>query len=181
MSHVDPQKSIKLKELCRLLDVKERQASYVMERGFVPKGIEKTPDRGNHRYFRPHHAFWLGLLLKLKEHGIQTPLAATIATFSDEALRTLTQNLSWDWQFLPAQGKLDTEHEYYLDVGDMKHVRLATDANPSQKKRLWYTDWYPVQGPKRAKKKNIRPLVAVRIDLGKLALLLKGARWELST
>ena len=176
MPDVDPSKTIKLKELCRLLDVKERQASYVMERGFVPKGIHKSPDRGNHRCFHPEHAFWLGLVLKLKEHGIQTSLAATTADLSNLALRGITQNLGWDWKFLPTLGRFDTEHEYFLEVGDMKFVRLVTNACPSQTE-LYFTDWHCVPKSKKTPQ-NISPLVTIRFNLRKLASILSEADWE---
>ncbi len=176
MSDVDPKKTIKLKEICRLLDVKERQASYVMERGFVPKRIHESPDRGNHRCFHPGDAFWLGLVLKLKEHGIQMSLAAAIADLSNLALRGITQNLGLDWRFLPTLGRFDTEHEYFLEVGDMKFFRLATDAYPSQS-GLYFTDWNRVRGSKKSPR-DISPLVTIRFDLRKLASLLKDANWE---
>lgn len=176
MPDVDPKKTIKLGEFCRLLDVEERKASYVMERGFVPKGIHGSPERGNHRSFRPEQAFWLAIVLKFKELGISTPMAAEIADFSNLALRGITQNLGWDWGFLPSFGRFDSEHEYYLEVGDLKFLRLATTACPSQT-GLYYTDWHRSDG-KRTAVKDVSPLVTVRVDLRKLGLILRDAGWE---
>lgn len=176
MPDVDPKKTIKLGELCRLLDVKERQASYVMERGFLPQGIQDSPDRGNHRCFHLDQAFWLAIVLKLKELRFSTPQAAEIADLSDLALRGITQNLGWDWGFLPSHGKLDTDHEYFLEVGDRKYVRLATTARPSQRD-LFYTDWHRTDGRRKAAK-DVNPILTIRVDLRQLALLLRDADWE---
>jgi hypothetical protein len=162
--------TIQLSDFCKLFDVDDRQVRYILEEGFVPKGVEHSPSTGNRREFGPGHAFWLAIILKLKQTGIKTPLAADVADFANRELRVVTQNLSWDWQFLPATGRFDTEHQYFLDIGDLRCIRLVTDSYPS-KEGLYQFDWSPVkkgQGPIE----DFEPFVVLRVDLTKIAKVL---------
>jgi hypothetical protein len=164
MSNVTP---IKFGEFCKRVGADERAVRYVLERGFVPDGVKKTPATGNHRTFDPGQAFWLAMVLKLMDSGVKTPLAALMADYAEEALRGVTQNLSWDWRFLPAKGWFDTEHLYFVEVGDLKYVRLVTDACPS-KETLYEFDWHPVEG-RREPVENAEPFVTIRLDLTRIA------------
>ena len=168
---MDSSSSIKLGAFCDRVNVDEREVRYILERGFVPDGVRKSPATGNHRTFDPGQAFWLAMVLKLKQSGMKTPLAASVADYATEALRGITQNLGWDWRFMPAKGWFDTEHLYFVDVGDLQYVRLVTNACPSQE-RLYEFDWHPVQG-KREPVKNAEPYVIVRLDLTRIARLFR--------
>ncbi|MEX2142013.1 MAG: hypothetical protein WD894_22290 [Pirellulales bacterium] len=167
-------KTIQLGEICRRLDVRERDARYVLEQGHVPRGVDEAPASGNYRQFGPGPAFWLGMVLKLKAAGVQGPLAVEVADYADQALRGITQNLSWDWAFSPAQGKFDTEHRYFLDVGDRQFVRVVTDAGPSSGGRLEEFDWHPIE-KLRKPAESCRPWVVMRLDLTKIAEQLADA------
>lgn len=167
-------KTIQLGEICRRLDVRERQARYVLEQGHVPKGVNRSPDSGTYRQFSPGQAFWLAILLKLKEADISTSRAAKIADYAEGGVRTLTQNLGWDWQFLPSAGRFDTEHDYFLEVGDIQCIRIGTDANPSKAGVLEYSDWHRIGKP-GVPVKGFRPCVILRLDLARIAELLAGA------
>lgn len=140
----------------------------------MPGGIEQSPESGNHRHFGPGQAFWLAMVLKLKAIGIKAPLAATIATYAEKSLRGVTQNLSWDWQFLPMEGRFDTEQQYFVDVGDLKYIRFVTDANPSGGGRLEEFPWQSAERPNRSIE-NVRPCAIVRLDLTQIARLLADA------
>src|SRR3954452_17783240 len=125
-----PAAPIQLGELCRRLDVPYRHARYVLEEGILPEGVESEPERGHHRQLTPAQAFWLGIVLKLKQSAVKTPLAARIADFARLAVRSVSQNLAWDPRFSPFDGGLATEGRWYVDVGDLAYIRLATDTNP---------------------------------------------------
>ena len=71
-----PRRTIKLRDICTTLDVGDRDGRYVLERGFVPRGVSESPGSGEHREFSPYQAYWLGMVLKLKQSGLKTPLAA---------------------------------------------------------------------------------------------------------
>ena len=168
------QPTVQLGEICLRLEVRERDARYVLEQGHIPKGVDGAPDSGNYRQFGPGQAFWLGMVLKLKAIGIQTPLAAKIANDAEESLRTVTQNLGWDWRFRPLAGSFDTAHQYYVDVGDLKYIRIVTDANPSRAGRLQEFPWRAAEVPHQATK-NVHPCAVIRLDLTQIARLLAGA------
>jgi hypothetical protein len=160
--------TLQLGELCAELQLRERDVRYVLEQGFVPEGVEMTPSSGNHRQFGPAAAFWLCLVLKLKGIGIKTALAAQIATYADGALRTVTQNLGWDWQFLPSHGRFDTEHQYYVEVGDLTGIRLVTNASPSRGGQFETFDWHVIHRPRKPIS-NFQPCVIIRLDLTQIA------------
>lgn len=168
---MDAIETIQLREFCGLFQVKDREVRYILEEGYVPDGVRRAPSTGNRREFKPDQAFWLAIVLKLRHVGLRTPLAAKAADYATEGLRTVTQNLSWDWRFLPMKGWFDTEHQYYIDIGDLKFIRLLTDACPS-KEGLYEFDWHPVEG-KQKPVPNERPFVILRVDLVRIAEVLK--------
>ena len=71
--------TIQLKEFCRLFRVEDRQVRYILEAGHVPDGVRRAPSTGNRREFDPGQAFWLAIVVKLKQVGLKTPLAAEVA------------------------------------------------------------------------------------------------------
>jgi hypothetical protein len=87
---------IQLSEFCSLFDADDRQVRYIIEEGFVPNGVEHSPSAGNRREFGPGHAFWLAIVLKLKQTGLKTAPATDVADFANRGLRSVAQNLSWD-------------------------------------------------------------------------------------
>jgi hypothetical protein len=159
---------MRLGELCRRLQVPLRDGRYVLEQGIIPKGVEESPDRGNHRHLTAEQAFWLGLVLKLKGAGIKAPVARQVADFAEEALRAVTQNLNWEWTFHPFQGRLMTEQRWYIDVGDLRYIRIATDTNPSHE-GLYEFPWSILGKRKTA---EVNPIVILRVDVAGLARLL---------
>jgi hypothetical protein len=159
-----------LQDVCRLLDVGYRDARYLCEKNWLPRGVAREPGRGNHRQLTAAQAVRLGIILKLKACGMHAPMAAKIADFA-ERIRGLTRNLVWDWQFSPFDGALDTEHRWYIEVGDMRFVRFVTDANPS-KVGLHEMDWVDIATRKDAK--DATPIVCVRVDISALARLLNS-------
>ena len=171
--------TIQLGEICQRLDVGERAARYVLERGHVPRGVESAPESGHYRQFDAGQAFWLGMVLKLKQFGIVAPLSATIADYAQRSLRGVTQNLSWEWTFNPARGQFDTQHQYYVDVAGtgvsgLEFIRFATDANPSGGGRLKPSDWHRIDKPGHPAG-DVHPCVVLRLDLSLIARLLAGA------
>ena len=126
-----PISNVQLGEICLRLEVPGARCP-VRARAGVPKGVDGAPNSGNYRQFGPGQAFWLGMVLKLKAIGIQTPLAAKLANDAEESLRAVTHNLGWDWRLRPLAGWFDTEHQYYVEIGDLKPIRLVTGANASR-------------------------------------------------
>src|SRR5579862_6936237 len=162
--------TMQLGELCQRLGIPSRQARYVLEEKLLPRGVDPTPDRGNHRQLTPAQVFWLGIVLKLKESGIRTPLAAQIAEYARQAVRGISRGLNWDPRFLPFDGELVTEHQWFLELGDLKYIRLVTDCCPSQD-GLHEFDWTAVGQLKHIK--GVMPVVVVRVDLTRLAEMLR--------
>lgn len=160
--------TIRLGEICKRLRIPERDGRYVLEQGFVPKGIGKTPRSGNHRQFDSAQAFWLALVLKLKESGIPVPLAATMVDHGLQVLKVVTQNLNWDSRFLPSAGRFDTDRQYFLEIGDKKYVRLMTDANPSGGGQLEALPWRDANDARKVVG-NQNPYLVMRLDLTRVA------------
>jgi hypothetical protein len=165
--------TIKLRDICRALDVRERYARYVLERGFVPEGVSLSPGSGEHREFTPHQAFWLSMALKLKEFGLSARLAAQTADYADGAARTVAQTLGWDYQFLPRAGRFETDFNYCVEVGDARYIRMVTDACPSQE-RPYEFDWHEITNP-GVPVKGVRPCVVLRLDVSLIAARLGAA------
>lgn len=155
-------------ELCQRLKVPYRHVRYVLERGFLPDGVDPSPERGNHRVLHAEQAFWLGVLLKLKQAGMKTPMAAKVADFTMRGLRAVAQNLNLDRHFAPHLGKLQTEYQWYVDIGDLRYVRIATTAEPSR--RLHEYNWILLRTKEDAR--DATPIVILRLDVGRLAAML---------
>lgn len=167
-------------ELCKLLEIPARLLSYILEQGHLPQGVRREPRTGNPREFNPGQAFWLAIVVKLRQTGLTTPLAAQVADYAAQTLRSVTQNLNWDFRFRPDQAEFDTEHQYMVEVGDLEWVRLVTDASPSRKEDLEYFPWQPVTG-RRSAPAELRPFVTLRVDLSRIAAQLKTANaWSLA-
>jgi hypothetical protein len=162
--------TIQLRDFCGLLGIQDRQVRYFLERGFVPPGVEESPSTGNRREFGPGPAFWLAIAVLLRQNAIKASVAAEIAGLATEGVRMIAQNLSWDPGFLPLSGYFQTEHEYFLDVGDMAHVRILTDSNPSLD-GLYQFGWKQLHGRSQVSL-AIKPFVIVRLDLREIARLL---------
>lgn len=114
------------------------------------------------------------MTLKLKQHGIPSPLAAKISTYAEMSLRTVTQRLGWGWQFLPMRGDFDTDHQYHVEIADLQYIRFGSDARPGRAGRFEYFDWHRIDKP-GVPVKDLRPCVVIRLDLSLVAGLLAGA------
>ena len=162
---------MKLGDFCDRLGVPYRDARYVLERGVLPDGVSADPGRGEHRDLDPAQAFWLGIVLKLKASGVKVPIAARVADFARDGVRGVAGNLNWEYGFNPFLGRLDTANRWYVDIGDLTSVRIATTANPSYD-GLYEFPW-SVIGSRRADP-HAAPVVVIRLDLARLAALLRG-------
>lgn len=161
---------MQLGELCDRLEIPYRHARYILERGILPGGVDRNPDRGNHRQLTSAQAFWLGIALKLKESGVKAPLAGQIADYAEEAVRTVTRGLNWEWTFQPFEGKLETHQQWFVEVGDLRYIRIVTDTNPSHR-GLYEFKWSEIG---RRKNAEVTPVVILRLDLAQMARLLRG-------
>src|SRR4051812_7541976 len=166
-----PTPPIPLGELSRRLDPPYRHARYVLEEGLLPEGVQPDPERGHHRQLTPAQAFWLGIVLKLKQSAVKAPLAAQIADFAKEAVRAVTQNLNWERTFSPFDGELETKHRWFVDLGDLTFIRLVTDAHPGRD-GLHELPWRHVA--RRAAAPAAEPAVLIRVDIARIARLLRG-------
>jgi hypothetical protein len=160
---------VQVAELCRRLGVPYRHVRYVLEEGVLPRGVAENPGRGEHRDLDPGQAFWLGIVLKLKQSGVTTTLAAKIADYTKLAVRGITQNMNWEWPFNPFQGQLKTENEWYVDIGDLTYIRLVTGAMMTNN-RPYVFPWAEFGKHKPAE--GVAPVVIIRVDLSCLARLL---------
>lgn len=163
---VEKEKQLQIAELARRLDVPYRHVRYVLEQGILPKGVSENPGRGEHRVLSSQQAFWLAMVLVLKENGINAPLAGEIARHAQRAIPGAAANASWDPFFNPWQGRFDTQHEWYFDIGDLRYMRLATTAYPSSEglhEAMWSTI---ARSPRPAR--EAKPLVVIRVDIAQL-------------
>lgn len=167
-----PEAGLKLKEICQRLDVDYDDARYLLAKGALPDGIAADPGKGNHRVFEARQAFMLAIVLKLRAVGVSTAVAKDIAEWSPH-VQGLAVNLGWDWNFAPFAGKLHSEQEWYLDVGDMNYARIVTNAHPS-KDGYEITPW--VDMTNRRKDKNARPAIIFRVDMVRIAELLDSPK-----
>lgn len=157
---------MKLGELCDRLKVPYRHARYLLEQGILPTGVAESPGRGEHRDLKPAQAFWLGIVMMLKQNGLNATIAGRIADFAREGVRGITQNLNWEYPFEPFLGKFETENLWFVDIGDLEYVRMATTANPSFE-GLYEFPWSLIG--KRQTANDASPIVIIRLDLSRLA------------
>jgi len=162
---------MRVAELTERLHVPYRHVRYVLEQGILPQGVAETPGRGEHRDLSPAQAFWLAIVLALKENGIKTPLAGRIADYCEQTVRGVADRLNWEHTFDPFRGRFDTVFEWFIEIGDLKLVRIATTSNPSHD-GLYVFPWFPI-GKKRAVP-DAAPLVVIRLDLARLGQLLQA-------
>ncbi|MCE9560841.1 MAG: helix-turn-helix domain-containing protein [Planctomycetes bacterium] len=156
-------------ELAKQLQVPYRDVRYVLEQGVLPAGVEQNPGRGEHRDLDPSQSFWLAIVLMLKRNGVRVPDAQRVADFAREGVRGVTQNLNWEYPFNPFAGQFETENQWYVDIGDMKYIRLVTTANPSVE-GLYAFPW-SVIGTRKAANDAV-PVVTLRLDLTGLARMM---------
>jgi len=164
--------SMKVGEFCGRVGVEYRHVRYALEQGILPAGVATAPGRGGHRDLDPAQAFWLAIVLKLKASGVKTPLAGQIADFAREGVRGIAGNLSWDHRFSPFLGRFETDHQWFVDIGDLAYVRMATTAEPSYGGRLREFPWSEI-GQRKADD-TAAPVVIIRLDLTRLAAMLRG-------
>lgn len=158
-------------ELCQRLDVPYRHARYILEERILPPGVDINPGRGEHRQLDAAQAFWLGIVLKLKESGVKAALAGDIATFARNGIRGIAQRLSWDHDFEPFLGWFKTSAQWFVDIGDLRFVRIATSANPSRGGKLEEFPWSRIGAKETV---EVAPVVIIRLDLTRLAQMLSG-------
>ena len=141
---------------------------YVLEEGHIPKGIPTNPAQRNAPPVRARPSILVGDAAQLKLTGLRTSLAAEIADFALVELRRINVDRDWETTLDLHEGVFRTEHQYYLDVGDYKQVRLATNANPTSGGRLEELPGGAIHAPRKSCGPRF-PLVCVRVDLTKLA------------
>jgi hypothetical protein len=159
-------------ELSARLDVSYRHLRYILEQGILPKGVDADPGRGEHRDLKPEQAFWMGIVIFLKQNGIRTPLAGKIADYSIEVLRTTGSAFGWDYRVNPYWGRFETDNQWYVDVGDLTYVRVATTANPRNEGVLEEGKWTIIGTQKCVP--DAKPIVIIRLDLTRLTHMLHG-------
>jgi hypothetical protein len=164
------QQTLQLGELCRRLGVPARRARYVLEQKILPDGVDPDPDRGNHRQLTLGQAYWLGIVLKLKEAGMSAPRAACAANAMEGAFTALGGKLMQDPHFNPFYGLLNTTCHWFVEIGDSKYVRLSFMSDPPTERPLM--SWVLVDENKIDL--FARPVVRIRVYLSGLAALLGG-------
>src|SRR3954467_11549557 len=163
-------KTIKLRHFCDLFGFEQREVRFVLEQGFVPAGVERSPSTGNRREFAPASAFWLAIVVLLRRNGLKTSVAAHISDAATDGVRFITQNLSWDHTFLPLKGWFETDYEYTLEIGDRQYMRMVTTSCPSQEGRPYEFDWATIG--RRNPIKAVKPMVILRLDLTEISRVL---------
>lgn len=172
---------LQIGQLCARLGVPVRQARYLLEQGFVPKGVDPDPDRGNHRQLDPAQAFWLAVVLKLKQAGLGAPLAARIADLAEASFRPVAAELARNPTYHPARFVSPGDARWAVEVGDLAYARTSYQTNttislPLDPRNLTRNPWTDVNtGEPRP---DAHPIVVIRIDLTELAERLRPAVWD---
>ncbi len=159
-------------ELAERLDLPLRSIRYALERRHAKKWVEDTPGSGYHRDLSGGQAFALGLLTKIKAVGFRAPQAEHVVAFVEEGLRAVARSLGWDPGFAPFRGELETSHRWYVEVGDGRAFRLATNADPSGGGKMTEFPWVRL-GKRRVELPEFEPCVSIKIDLTRLASLVR--------
>lgn len=162
---------LQIGEVCRRLDVPYQHAKYILERGYLPVGAEAEPGHGHHRKLTIGQATWLAIILKLKVSGVRVPQAALVADFAREAVRAVGQQMSLDANFIPFEGRLGTDRQWFIDFGDMKYIRLVTYAFATKEKVSKLGGWSTLKEPFRMDA-LAAPSVVFRVDLTRITQML---------
>ena len=152
---------VQLGEFCARLHLADREARYVLERGFVPAGVAKSPCTGNRRQFDPLQLLWLAIVVKLRQCGIKTSQAAEIAHFGINALKAERD-----------RGQIKADQKCYLDVADQQYGRLRTVAARSDR-GAQPVPWCAIRGDRKVPV-DFQPIVVLQIDLSEIARLLRA-------
>jgi hypothetical protein len=161
---------VQLGDICRYFGFRERDASYVLEQGFVPAGVDRKPVSGNHRQFGPGQAFWLVMVLKLKAVGIKPSVAAKIADHIAELWRPATQNTNWQDAFEPSV-KSEDQSRYSVEVGDLTLIRFVREATPGGDRE--FVPWMTL-GHGRFAVQDAEPFAIIQLDLSQITRHLVG-------
>jgi hypothetical protein len=161
-------RKFKLRDICSHLSVDYNGARYALARGILPPGIDPDPGRGRHRAFSQDQAFYLATALKLKEIGLTLPRIQEIVPWTRK-IQEWSYNAGFDPSFEPFTGGLQTQSQWFLDVGDGRVVRLRTDAGPSNP-AMESSPWVTISSRREAP--NAKPSVIISIDIAEIARLL---------
>jgi DNA-binding transcriptional MerR regulator len=158
----------KLQEICSHVHIDYDGARYALARGILPPGIDPDPGRGRHRVFSQEQSLYLATALKLKEAGLTLPRIQEIVPWTRK-IQEWSCNGGFEPNFAPLTGGLQTQHQWFLDIGDGRYVRLRTDANPS-KRGIEATPWTNTTSRQGAP--DAKPLVIISLDIGEISRLL---------
>ena len=92
-------------------------------------------------------------------------MAAETAKFAMRAVKGISKNVSWDPRFSPFDGDLETDHKWFIEVGDLRFIRVVTDANPSYM-GLFEFPWMFID--RNIEAKDAVPTVLIRVDIVRL-------------
>jgi len=159
--------TIQVKDLCRALDVPPREARYVLERGYVPEGVEESPQSGNYRRFDAVQAMWLAVVLLMKKSGVQPDVAAKVADFTLSILHHLRMP-GGDPDFSPVDGRLVTTWEHIIEVADARYARYASDSALGRQRRHVSSPWVLLDHPGKRLPEDRRLCVVVQLSLGEI-------------
>lgn len=159
-----------LSELCRALDVPQREVRYVLERGYVPSGVQRAPSSGNHRWFDYRQAFWLATVMRLRAAGLRTELAAELA---DHAEAALAKNIDCE----PTEGEaIDVpcdkcDREWAIEIADQERFRyfLPSEGELNVSPPQWHA-----LGKRATPVDGLSPRVTIRLDLSHIARQLRS-------
>jgi hypothetical protein len=161
---------LKLQAICERIGADYDDARYTMAKGAIPKGVSSEPGKGNHRVFGSRDAFMVAIILKVRAAGVSTSIAKQVAEWST-SIQTMAVNLGWDWQFAPFSGRLHSDQEWYVEIGDVRFARVVTNSCPSNS-GYEATPWKDMTTGRE--NRTARPAVIFRVDIVRIAQLLNG-------
>jgi hypothetical protein len=136
----------------------------------LPEGVEAAPSTGHHRYLGLGQAYWLAIVLKLKQAGVKAPLARDVADYAKAHLGRLARQQELDRGFSPFDGRFESTATWYVEFGDNQYIRLVKEVGPGQSEPF-ASPWFRLGGYTTAK--DARPAVCLRVDLTRIAEMLR--------
>ena len=157
-------------EFCARFGFRSRDVRYVLEQGYVPDGMKKRPESGNHRAFDFEQACWLAIAVKLKRVGLPVRRAAAMATWAMTKIR---------WY---ASKWYECDSVLYVEFGDLYYFRVVHGTRPGQwayyfdscKRDLWQAKPSGVPAPRAGPLED--ETVLIRVNMTDIAKRLVGVR-----
>lgn len=105
---------------------------------------------------------------QLKECGMKAPTANMVASLT-AGMFGRADVRRWDTSFAPFQGRLTSNLNWYVELGDLRYIRLVAESANGE--TVYRGDWLPLDLSRPTM--DVTPIVSIRVDLTQIARLLR--------